>query len=91
MLAQLLWNSRDMLPLVVTLAAALVTAVVWLYPAQVRNVRLPWRWALPGLRAAGLLVLAVSLLTAGLVTLALQGGPEETRPDMTEKPVQLRA
>jgi hypothetical protein len=62
MLAQLLWHSLNMLPLVIALGAALVVAVVWLYPAQVRRVKWPWRWVLPGLRAIGLLVLCTALL-----------------------------
>lgn len=62
MLAQLLWHSSNLLPLVIALSATLVVAVIWLYPAQVRNVRWTWRIMLPGLRAAGLLVLVASLL-----------------------------
>jgi hypothetical protein len=62
MLAQLHWNSLHLLPWVAVLAAALVVAVVWLYPAQLRNAPQPWRWVLPGLRLAGLLVLSAALL-----------------------------
>ena len=61
-LAQVLWRAPDALPLAVLVAVAVVAAVVWLYPAQVRRLRWPWRWVLPGLRAAALLGLVVSLL-----------------------------
>ena len=60
--AQIFWHAPHLLPLVVALAVAVAAAVLWLYPAQVRRVRRPWRWVLPALRIAGLLVLAVSLL-----------------------------
>jgi hypothetical protein len=62
MLAQLYWNSLHLLPLVGLIAAALIVAVVWLYPAQLRNVPQPWRWVLPALRIVALLVLAAALL-----------------------------
>lgn len=66
MFAQIRWHSLSMMPLVVALGAALVLAVVWLYPAQVRQVGRPWRWVLPGLRATALLVLTASLLQPAL-------------------------
>ena len=62
LVAQILWNSLHLLPLVVALAVALAAAVRVALPAQVRRVRRPWRWVLPGLRAAALLALAASLL-----------------------------
>src|SRR5688500_11499296 len=60
--ARILWNSLNLLPLVVLLAVALAAAVVWLYPAQLRRVKQPWRIVLPGLRVTGVVVLAASLL-----------------------------
>ena len=62
MLAQVLLNSPRSLPVAVVAALAVVVAVFWLYPAQVREVRWYWRWVLPGLRAAGMLALAAALL-----------------------------
>ncbi len=55
------WQAPWMLPVAVAVGAALVVAVVWLYPRQVRLVRRPWRWVLPGLRAAALVTLAATL------------------------------
>src|SRR3954467_12320727 len=49
------------LPLAGGVAVVLCAAAVWLYPAQVKRVRRPWRWVLPGLRVAGLLALVASL------------------------------
>ena len=61
-MSQIRWHALGMLPLVIALAVVLLVAVSWLYPAQVRQVPWPWRWVLPGLRAAGLLALTASLL-----------------------------
>jgi hypothetical protein len=55
------WQAPWMLPVAIAVGAALIVAVVWLYPRQVRLVRRPWRWVLPGLRAAALLTLAATL------------------------------
>src|SRR5688572_17051881 len=62
MLSQIFWHAQSMLPLVIALGVALVVAVLWLYPSQVRQVAWPWRWVLPALRVTGLLVLTATLL-----------------------------
>jgi hypothetical protein len=67
MLGQIVWHSLHMLPLVAALGVALSAAVLWLYPAQVKRVRWPWRWLLPGLRLLGLLVLCASLLQPAIL------------------------
>src|SRR6478672_613902 len=55
------WQSPWLLPVAAGAGALLAAAVVWLYPAQVRQVGRPWRWLMPALRVAALLALAVSL------------------------------
>ncbi len=62
-----------MLPATIGVTAALALAVVLLYPAQVRAVRRPWRWAMPALRLAGILVLALSLLRPVAVSVRSSG------------------
>jgi hypothetical protein len=102
MLAQLRWYSPHMLPLAAVLAAAIVTAVLWLYPAQVRRVRRPWRWVLPGLRAAALLALTASLLQPavqrlrragerGAVLVLVDRSRSMSVADVTRTPAQLVA
>jgi hypothetical protein len=55
------WESLRLLPWAISLACVLAAGVVWFYPAQVRFVRWPWRWAMPGLRVTALAVLALAL------------------------------
>src|SRR5947209_3879621 len=55
------WESPRLLPAAIAAGALLAAAVVWFYPAQVRLVRRPWRWLMPGLRALGLVALALAL------------------------------
>jgi hypothetical protein len=55
------WDSPRVLPAAIAIACGLAVAVVWFYPAQVRYVRRPWRWVMPGCRVAALVVLALSL------------------------------
>jgi len=55
------WESPRLLPWAVALACALAFAVVWFYPVQVRSVRRPWRWVIPGLRVTALAALALAL------------------------------
>lgn len=62
MQSQVLWNSTRAWPLAAAVAVMAVMAVLWLYPSQVRQLRGPWRWGLPALRAAAVLALAGSLL-----------------------------
>lgn len=54
------WQSPWMLPAAAAAALVLTVAVFWLYPAQVKAVRRPWRWVLPGLRVVALLALSLS-------------------------------
>src|SRR5687767_291703 len=58
----LLWDSPGAVPLAVGAAIAVIVAVWWLYPPQVRTLRRPWRWMLPSARAAALLAVAAALL-----------------------------
>src|SRR3989442_9116843 len=62
MLAQVLWNSTRALPVAAAIGLAVVAAVAWLYPPQVKLLRGGWRWGLPALRACAALALAASLL-----------------------------
>jgi len=66
-LAQVLWNSSGALPVAIAAALLIVAAVIWLYPPQVTELRWPWRWGLPLLRAAALLALAASLVKPGVL------------------------
>src|SRR4051812_29646081 len=61
-LAEIVWQSLILLPLAVVAAMCCALAVAWLYPAQVRGLRQPVRWALPALRGAALVVLVLSML-----------------------------
>ena len=47
MIAQVLWNSTRALPYAAAAALALVAAIAWLYPSQVKDLRGGWRWGLP--------------------------------------------
>ncbi len=102
LVAQIRWNAPHMLPLVVALAVALLAAVAWLYPAQARGVRRPWRWVLPGLRAAALLALTASLLQPvmyrprqagerGAVLVLVDRSRSMSVTDVTRSPAQLVA
>ena len=102
LVAQIRFNAPHMLPLVVALAVTLVAAVVWLYPAQARGVRRPWRWMLPGLRAAALLALTASLLQPvvyrarqagerGAVLVIVDRSRSMSVTDVTRSPAQLVA
>src|SRR3954466_10309384 len=62
MISQVLWNAPRALPAAVVAGLLLLAAVAWLYPAQVRDLRGPWRWGLPALRACAVLALAASAL-----------------------------
>jgi hypothetical protein len=55
------WQSPQMLGVALLVGVLIVLAVGLLYPAQVRLLPAPWRVALPALRCAALLALAVSL------------------------------
>jgi hypothetical protein len=55
------WESPRLLPWAISLACVLAIAVVWFYPVQVRSIRWPWRWAMPGLRVTALVVLALAI------------------------------
>src|SRR5688572_12965431 len=67
MLSQVLWNSPRSLPVAVAVALVTLVAVIWLYPPQVKGLSWGWRWGLPALRAAGMLVLAAALLKPALL------------------------
>jgi len=62
MLSSVLFHSPGLLPIAIVVLFAVVAAVLWLYPGQVRNVNPPWRWIIPGLRMAALLALAISII-----------------------------
>lgn len=62
MLAELVWHSPRLFPLLLLLAAAIMAAVQWLYPPQARRLPRRWGWSLAGLRMAALLALAGSIL-----------------------------
>src|SRR6478735_42026 len=62
MLGQVLWNSTRALPVAAAMALAVLAALIWLYPPQVREVRGVWRWGLPLLRACAALALGAALL-----------------------------
>jgi hypothetical protein len=66
-LSQVFWNSPLALPVAVACALLMLAAVAWLYPPQVKELRWPWRWGLPLLRAAALLALAASLIKPGVL------------------------
>ncbi len=100
--AQIVWHSLHSLPLVVALAVLIALAVVWLYPSQVRRVRRPWRWVLPGLRVTALLVLTAALLQPavrrlrraderGAVLLLVDRSRSMAVSDSTRSPAQLVA
>ena len=55
------WHAPWLLPAVLGLTAAVAAAVLWYYPAQVRRVRRPWRYVLPGLRLLALGALAFTV------------------------------
>jgi hypothetical protein len=55
------WQSPQMLGVALLVAALVVLAVVLLYPQQVKLLPRAWRFALPGLRCAALLALALSV------------------------------
>lgn len=61
MIAALSFESPSLWPLVAAAVAVLTAAVVWLYPAQTRGAGVAG-WALPLLRWAALIALAISLL-----------------------------
>lgn len=62
LLARLEWQGLDMLPTALLIVAALLAAVMWLYPRQMRGLDAPWPWLLPSLRVLTLIVLVMSLL-----------------------------
>ncbi len=72
-LAVVFWHAPQALPVAVATLLALLAAVAWLYPVQLRLVSWPWRAVLPLLRAASLAALAVSLLKPVAVRLASSG------------------
>jgi hypothetical protein len=55
------WQSPWLLPAVLAVGAAVALAVLWFYPGQVKNVRAPWRYVIPGLRMLAFMALAVSI------------------------------
>lgn len=67
MLASLYWNSLHSLPMALLLLTGIAAVTLWLYPPQVRLLRQPWRWGLPGLRAAALGALVLSILQPVLI------------------------
>jgi hypothetical protein len=67
MLASLYWNSLHSLPITLLLLAGIAAVTLWLYPPQVRLLRQPWRWGLPGLRTAALGALVISILQPVLI------------------------
>jgi hypothetical protein len=61
-LAQVMWQSPQLAPAAVAMAAVVAAAVLWLYPPQTLGVPRGWRWTMPALRAlaAGALTIAVA-------------------------------
>jgi hypothetical protein len=69
------WQAPWLLPAVLGLGAAVAAAVLWFYPPQVRAVRRPWRYVIPGLRLVAFTVLAVMVAKP----VALRARPAEGR------------
>lgn len=61
-LAWLSWRGVEFWPLAAMVSALVAAAVLVFYPPQVRMLRAPWRWILPGLRAAAFAALSFSIL-----------------------------
>ncbi len=61
-LGQVYLHAPTLWPAAVAATAAVVLAVLVLYPAQLSELRWPWRWVLPGLRLLAAVALAISLL-----------------------------
>jgi hypothetical protein len=55
------WESPRLLPWAIAIAVLMAVAVFWFYPAQLRFIRMPWRWVIPGLRVAALAAVALAL------------------------------
>jgi hypothetical protein len=60
--AQVMWQSPQLAPAAVAMAAVVAAAVLWLYPPQTLGVPRGWRWTMPALRA-----LAAAALTIAVV------------------------
>ena len=73
-LAQVMWQSPQLAPAAVAMAAVVAAAVLWLYPPQTQGVPRGWRWTMPGLRA----------LAAGALTIAV-AQPIVLRPRTTDR------
>ncbi|HEX8914731.1 MAG TPA: hypothetical protein VF796_20435, partial [Humisphaera sp.] len=69
------WQSPWLLPAVLGVGAAVALVVLWLYPAQLRAVRPPWRYVIPGMRLLAFVALAVSIARP----VALRARPPEDR------------
>ncbi|MEO6436176.1 MAG: hypothetical protein ABIP55_10525, partial [Tepidisphaeraceae bacterium] len=61
-LAQVLWQSPNLAPIAVAMAAVLAAAVLWLYPPQTRGVSMMWRWTLPALRGMAVAAMAIAIV-----------------------------
>ncbi len=68
MFAAVEWHALGVLPWVVLGGCAVLAAVVWLYPPQVRTVGGMGRWLLPTLRAIALIVLVLAFLQPVVVS-----------------------
>ena len=69
------WQAPWLLPAVLALGAAAAAAVLWFYPSQVRPVRRPWRYVIPGLRLLAFTALAVMVAKP----VALRARPADDR------------
>lgn len=67
MLAQLQFHSLDLLPVSVALVAAVTAWTLWVYRAQLQDLRPGWRWVLPALRTAAVVALGLAMLKPVIV------------------------
>ncbi|MEA2735955.1 MAG: hypothetical protein QOE14_2406 [Humisphaera sp.] len=61
-IAQVTWQSPQLAPAAVALAAIVAAAVLWLYPPQMRGVPRGWRWTMPSLRAFAAAALTIAIV-----------------------------
>src|SRR5688572_22066636 len=100
--AQVIWQSPQLAPAAVAMAAIVAAAVLWLYPPQTRIVPRGWRWTMPTLRALAAAALTIAVAqpiilrprtTArqGAVVLLVDGSRSMSVVDRDRSPAELVA